>query len=72
METRGRSLVKAIVWNIIGLISMTLVGFLATGSATAGGVMAAINTAIGFTCYLIYERVWARISWGRVGGRHHA
>ncbi len=72
METRGRSLVKAIVWNVIGLISMTLVGFLATGSATAGGVMAAINTAIGFACYLIYERVWARISWGRTGGQRHA
>ncbi len=68
METRGRSLVKAVVWNVIGLISMTVVGFVATGSFGAGGLMAGINTALGFTTYLIYERVWAGIRWGR----HHA
>ena len=39
METRGRSLVKAVVWNVIGLISMTVVGFVATGSFSAGGLM---------------------------------
>ncbi|MCG7624493.1 DUF2061 domain-containing protein [Epibacterium sp. Ofav1-8] len=76
METRGRSLVKAVVWNVIGLVSMTLVGFLATGSVSAGGKMAAVNTALGFATYLIYERVWARISWGRLGhqsgGHRHA
>jgi len=65
METRVRSLVKALVWNIIGLGSMALVGFLATGSVAVGGVIALINTAIGFTLYLLYERLWARILWGR-------
>ncbi|NIZ59655.1 hypothetical protein DL239_01560 [Sedimentitalea sp. CY04] len=65
METRVRSLVKAVIWNIIGLASMALVGFLATGSVAIGGAIALINTAIGFTMYLIYERVWSRIRWGR-------
>lgn len=65
MESRRRSLVKAVVWNIMGLASMTAVGFAATGSVTSGGVMAVVNTAIGFTMYLLYERVWAGIGWGR-------
>ncbi|WIY25596.1 DUF2061 domain-containing protein [Parasedimentitalea psychrophila] len=65
METRVRSLVKALIWNIIGLGSMALVGFLATGSIAVGGVIALINTAIGFTLYLLYERIWSRIGWGR-------
>jgi len=65
METRKRSLVKALVWNAIGFATMTLVGFLATGSASLGGTMAVINTALGFACYVIYERVWTRVSWGR-------
>ncbi|KUP92039.1 DUF2061 domain-containing protein [Tritonibacter horizontis] len=65
METRGRSLVKAVLWNVIGLVSMTAVGFLATGSLRAGGLTAAINTVLGFVTYLIYERVWSRITWGR-------
>jgi uncharacterized membrane protein len=65
METRTRSLVKAVIWNVIGLVMMALVGFLATGSALVGGTMALINTAIGFSFYILYERVWARIRWGR-------
>ncbi|MDW3118943.1 DUF2061 domain-containing protein [Roseovarius pacificus] len=67
METRKRTLVKAIVWNIIGLTVMALVGLILTGSVAVGGAMAVVNTVIGLTMYVLYERVWARISWGR----HH-
>ncbi|MFW8634439.1 DUF2061 domain-containing protein [Cribrihabitans pelagius] len=65
METRKRSIVKAVIWNLIGLMSMTLVGLAATGSAKAGGAMALVNTGIGFAAYLLYERLWAQIGWGR-------
>ncbi len=67
METRRRSVVKALVWNAMGLAMMTLVGLIATGSAALGGMVALVNTAIGLTMYVIYERVWAGISWGRNG-----
>jgi uncharacterized membrane protein len=50
---------------VIGFSVMTLVGFLATGSASVGGIMALVNTGLGFVTDLIYERVWAGISWGR-------
>jgi len=65
MESGLRSMVKAVIWNVMGLLMMTLVGFLATGSVAAGGIMAVVNTAIGFCMYLFYERIWARIGWGR-------
>lgn len=65
METRKRTLVKAIVWNIIGLAVMAAVGLAMTGSAVVGGAMALLNTAIGLCCYILYERVWSRIRWGR-------
>ncbi len=51
----------------MGLAVMTLVGLIATGSAAVGGALAVVNTAIGLTLYVIYERVWAGISWGRHG-----
>lgn len=51
----------------MGLAVMTLVGLIATGSAAVGGALAMINTAIGLTLYVIYERIWAGISWGRHG-----
>ncbi|MCV2871400.1 DUF2061 domain-containing protein [Defluviimonas sp. WL0050] len=70
MDTRKRTFLKAILWNLLGLASMALVGFLMTGSAALGGGMAVANTLIGLTCYIVYERVWSRISWGRIGGGH--
>ena len=68
METRQRTLVKAIVWNLIGLMMMGLVGLVLTGSVMIGGTMAVINTAIGLGCYVAYERFWDRIRWGRFHG----
>ena len=70
METAKRSWVKAVLWNLIGFGMMCLVGLIMTGSAAVGGAMALINTTLGFTTYVIYERVWARISWGRGDGWH--
>lgn len=64
METRTRSWVKAALWSLIGLTVMSLVGLIFTGSLAAGGAMALLNTGIGFTAYLAYERIWARIRWG--------
>lgn len=66
METTRRSWVKAVVWNIMGLGTMSLVGLIMTGSVAVGGAMAVINTALGFTLYILYERIWARIGWGRI------
>ena len=65
METRTRTVLKAVLWNLLGLGVMALVGLVMTGSAMLGGAMAIINTAIGFVMYFAYERVWSRIGWGR-------
>jgi len=65
VDTHKRTIVKALIWNGIGLVMMMLVGFIATGSFAVGGAMAIINTAIGLSMYMIYERVWSRVSWGR-------
>lgn len=67
METRKRTLVKGLGWTLLGLVVMTVVGFAMTGSVETGGVMAVINAALGFASYLVYERLWAGISWGRLG-----
>ncbi|MDU8927136.1 DUF2061 domain-containing protein [Alisedimentitalea sp. MJ-SS2] len=65
MDSPRRSIVKALCWNLLGFVSMSLVGLAMTGSMAIGGAMAVINTALGFTLYLFYERLWARIGWGR-------
>jgi uncharacterized membrane protein len=65
METQRRTLVKAVLWNVLGLFTMSLVGLVTTGSAVVGGTIALLNTAVGLCCYFLYERIWARITWGR-------
>ena len=65
METRKRSLVKAVIWSVMGLAVMSFVGWVATGSVAVGGIMALVNTGIGLVMYLFYERIWAAIRWGR-------
>ena len=65
METRRRTLVKALGWQVIGLSVMALVGAILTGSVALGGTLAVVNTALGFLTYVTYERLWSGIAWGR-------
>ena len=65
MDTRKRTLTKAFLWQILGLVVMALIGWTVTGSATLGGGLALMNATVGFVTYFLYERIWARIDWGR-------
>ncbi|WP_022702672.1 DUF2061 domain-containing protein [Pseudorhodobacter ferrugineus] len=65
METRSRSLVKAFVWQGLGLISMIAIGWFVTGSFGLAGGLAVANVSVGFVAYLLHERVWAQITWGK-------
>jgi len=65
LETRERTIVKGVVWIFMGLVVMSLVGLLFTGSVAVGGTMALVNSAIGFVNYVLYERFWAGVRWGR-------
>lgn len=64
METRLRTVTKALSWQALGLISMSILGFLYTGSFTAGGSLAMASCSIGFLTYFLHERIWAGIRWG--------
>lgn len=56
METKTRSIVKAITWRIIAtLIAYIWVGF------TAAIIINVIQTI----AYYFHERVWVHIDWGR-------
>ena len=64
METPLRSLVKALTWQALGLVTMTLLTFALTGSLATGGAVALAGAGLGFVLYAVHERVWARIRWG--------
>ena len=56
METKTRSIVKAITWRVIAtLIAMYWVGFQA----------AIVLNIIQTVAYYFHERAWVHINWGR-------
>lgn len=68
-ETRSRSVVKTIIYRIWVLIT-TYVMLIVTGqSFTDALVPTLIINAVWMTSFYLYDRLWARISWGRVEHR---
>jgi len=65
MDTAKRTVLKAVIWQVMGVFTMGLVGFLVTGSMVQGLGLALANTAVGTVTYILYERFWARVHWGQ-------
>lgn len=64
METARRQIAKAVSWQTMGLATMTVIGYLLTGSVDVAGSFAVISAAVGLVAFVLHERLWARISWG--------
>ncbi|GHB43391.1 hypothetical protein GCM10007094_36020 [Pseudovibrio japonicus] len=65
MDSAQRIFTKSVTWQIMGLLSMTLIGFVFTGSVSVGGGIAIVSSTLGFICYFLHELVWSNIKWGR-------
>lgn len=65
MESPARSIVKAITWQLLGLVTMTALAWFATGNLAAAGGLAVSAALTGLVCFFLHERLWARIAWGR-------
>jgi uncharacterized membrane protein len=53
---------------LLGLIVMTIIGYIFTGSVGEGGALALTSAAVGLMNYFLHERLWARVRWGRIPG----
>lgn len=69
METKLRIAIKALTWQLLGLLVMGAIGFVFTGSVRAGGGIALAGAVTGYVSYFGHELVWARIAWGRAERR---
>jgi len=65
-DSKSRSLVKTISWRLTGSFSTFLISFIILGNFTIAGAIAVIQVIANTTLYYIHERVWSRISWGRL------
>lgn len=65
MDTKRRTVVKAITYQLMGLAVMTALGTFFTGSAGVGGALALVSATIGALGYVLHENLWAMVRWGR-------
>lgn len=64
-ETRTRSILKAIVWRLLVIISDSIVIYLLTRRADITAALVTITNLTSTLLYYGHERVWNSIRWGR-------
>lgn len=65
METTQRTIVKAISWQSLGIIVMSIIGYLHTGSISSALSLAGSTLVVSSITYIFHEKFWQRISWGK-------
>ncbi len=65
VESRKRSLVKAITWRIIVITLLTAVTWTFTSDAQVTISVVVVANTINVVAYYIHERLWERVKWGR-------
>ena len=66
IETRRRSLAKAVSWRIVAAIITTLVVLAMTGRMEFAAKVGLIDTLIKLGVYFVHERAWNKIDYGRL------
>ncbi|MGA2118443.1 MAG: DUF2061 domain-containing protein [Bryobacteraceae bacterium] len=65
MESRARSIVKAVSYRILGSVTTGLIVFVITGKANLSLGIGGLDMAAKIAVYFIHERIWDRIAFGR-------
>ena len=65
METNRRTVIKAVTYQLMGLAVMTALGAAFTGSTGMGGALALASAAVGALGYVLHEKLWSLVRWGR-------
>lgn len=65
METKTRTLAKAISWQVVGLFTMGFLAWLQTGSIRGAFGFALTAALVSAALFFVHERLWGRIAWGR-------
>jgi len=69
MESKLRTIAKAITWQALGLAVTGALAWFHTGNMVTAMSFALSTAASGLAFFIMHERVWARVRWG-IGERH--
>lgn len=66
MDTKKRSWVKSITWRVLGIILLGLISYAITHDWKQMTVITVLFHSIRLILYYYHERMWERISWGKL------
>ena len=61
MESRVRSLAKAVTWRVVATLTTMLIAWLLIGDVTVDLSIGAIEFIAKFIIYYLHERAWDRV-----------
>jgi uncharacterized membrane protein len=66
MDSRKRSIAKSVSWRILGIIILGIIAYAVTGDFKEMTIITIIFHGIRLVLYYFHERLWERISWGKI------
>lgn len=69
METRWRSLAKALSWRFIATFITSAIVWIMTGEGKFAATVGLIDTSVKLLVYFFHERIWIKIPFGQIKKR---
>ena len=66
LESHTRAGVKSIIWRSLGIVILGFISWIITKSWKEMSMITLLFHSIRVILYYFHERVWNRISWGRI------
>lgn len=64
-DKASRSVIKAFAWRGFALVNTLIISLVFSKSAKTAGKIASTDTVIKTTLYVLHERMWSKIDWGK-------
>lgn len=64
-DNAGRSLAKALIWRLFAITNTLIMAIFISKDLSVASKIASTDAVIKTTLMFLYERVWARIAWGK-------
>lgn len=66
METKSRSIAKALSWRFLATLITIFIVLIYTGRWQSAAVIGLLDTTIKVMIYYFHERLWLRVSFGLI------
>ncbi len=65
MDSKSRSLVKAISWRLVAFVILGTISYAFTGSWQETAFITVVYNLVQIFVYFLHERFWEMLNWGR-------